>query len=362
MRRSGSPCGRGREGNASLRRLRANDRWGDGRWGGVPVGREWALCACLARADVPRSGSRTMIDTARRHLRVFDGAAVERQPECRSNQSANIGTGFRRAGTRPRIRRERAQRVHQQPLVPGGQHSIQTSGLDKLPAKLYYSPIMAARDVQLSLPSRPTWGGRRRGAGRKGAPGRRPGVPHRARPAHMAPHPVHATLRAVRGLGSLRSRPVVAVVQAALSRASNASFRLVEFSVQSDHVHLIVEAESRRALALGLRGLAIRVALAVNRVLGRRGSVWADRYHARALTTPRAVRHALVYVLMNFRKHHGPGRGLDTCSSAAWFEGWQDHRPSQTSPRPVATARTWLAKVGWRRHGLIALTETPRGG
>ena len=174
---------------------------------------------------------------------------------------------------------------------------------------------------------------------------------------------MHATLRAVHGLGSLRARPIVFAVQRALSRASSADFRLVEFSIQSNHVHLIVEAESRRSLALGLRGLAIRVALAVNRLLGRRGAVWAERYHARALTTPRAVRHALVYVLMNFRKHHGPGRGLDPCSSAPWFEGWKAVRPSYPAePRPIARARTWLAAVGWRRHGLIALTEGPRAG
>jgi len=222
---------------------------------------------------------------------------------------------------------------------------------------------MSARDVQLPFPSRPTWGGRREGSGRKCAPGGRPGVPHRARPAHLVAHPVHATLRAVRGLGSFRARPVAAAVQRALSGASHAGFRVVEFSVQSNHVHLIVEAESRRALALGLRGLAIRVALAVNRTLRRRGRVWAERYHARALTTPRAVRHALVYVLMNFRKHHGPGRELDPCSSARWFEGWKTFRPRYPAePRPIAKARTWLAAVGWRRHGLIAVTEAPRAG
>ena len=235
--------------------------------------------------------------------------------------------------------------------------------LDKTEPVCYYGPVMSARDVQLLLPSRPTWGGRRRGAGRKCASGRRPGVPHRARPAHAPAHPVHATMRAVRDVGSLRARSIAAVVRDALSRASHRDFRIVEFTIQADHLHLIVEAESRRALALGLRGLAIRVARAVNRVLDRRGPLWSDRYHARALTTPRAVRHALVYVLMNFRKHHGTGRGLDPCSSAPWFEGWRAYRPpSPPAPRPISRARTWLATIGWRRHGLIAVTEAPRPG
>jgi REP element-mobilizing transposase RayT len=85
----------------------------------------------------------------------------------------------------------------------------------------------------------------------------------------------------------------------ALARSSRAGFRVIEFSVQDDHVHLIAEAADRRTLSGGVRGLAIRLARAVNRTLGRRGQVWGSRYHARALTTPRAVRHVLIYVLNN---------------------------------------------------------------
>jgi hypothetical protein len=150
-------------------------------------------------------------------------------------------------------------------------------------------------------------------------------------------------------------------VRRALAAASRAEFRIVEYSVQNDHIHLIAEAEDGHALSGGLRGLAIRLARAVNRVLGRRGRVWDDRYHARALTTPRAVRHALVYVLGNFRKHGHAGTGIDPCSSAPWFVGWRaSHPPSGTGPRPVAAARTWLARVGWRRHGLIGTHEHPK--
>src|SRR5262249_51404936 len=105
----------------------------------------------------------------------------------------------------------------------------------------------------------------------------------------------------------------------------------------------------------------IRIARAVNRALGRRGRVWAERYHARALTTPRAVRNALVYVLMNFRKHLGTGPGVDDCSSAPWFVGWRGKVEERSTPSPVANARPCLARLGWRRHGLIALDERPSG-
>src|SRR6185437_13876228 len=81
-----------------------------------------------------------------------------------------------------------------------------------------------------------------------------------------------------------------------------------------------------------------------------------------SLTAPRAVRHALVYVLMNFRKHRHAGTAIDPCSSAAWFAGWRAPPPTTAiGARPVALARTWLARVGWRRHGLIGTDERANG-
>jgi hypothetical protein len=170
------------------------------------------------------------------------------------------------------------------------------------------------------------------------------------------------TLRAARLPFSLRAQPAFYAVRNALAHASRRSFRVIAFSVQADHLHLVVEADSAARLRAGLQGLAIRVAKAVNRALKRRGAVWTDRYHARALTTPRAVRHALVYVLQNFRKHRAGGCGPDRCSSAAWFAGWKDQRVPLPSGSPVATARTWLARWGWRRLGLIDVDEGPRMG
>jgi hypothetical protein len=128
--------------------------------------------------------------------------------------------------------------------------------------------------------------------------------------------------------------------------------------VQSNHVHLLVEADGAAALTRGMRGLTIRIAKAVNRALGRDGRIWADRFHARALRTPREVRNALVHVLMNFRKHAGIGRGIDPCSSGRWFAGWKTAPPADTTS-PVAWARTWLLAIGWRRAGSIEIRDSP---
>jgi hypothetical protein len=146
----------------------------------------------------------------------------------------------------------------------------------------------------------------------------------------------------------------------ALAAASSARFRVLHFSVQADHLHLVVEADEPPRFERGVRGLAIRVAKAVNRALGRRGRVWADRYHAHPLRTPREVRNALVYVLNNFRKHVRGARGLDPRSSARWFDGWRQRLGRVRDHSPVADPRTWLARVGWRRGGLIDVEECPR--
>jgi hypothetical protein len=106
------------------------------------------------------------------------------------------------------------------------------------------------------------------------------------------------------------------------------------------------------------------VALAVNRALGRKGRVWADRWHGRALTTPREVRNALIYVLMNWKKHRREAMGLDPCSSGRWFEGWKGVLRIfyVGSTPPVAAARTWLLRAGWRRQGPLTVDEAPRSG
>jgi hypothetical protein len=146
-------------------------------------------------------------------------------------------------------------------------------------------------------------------------------------------------------------------------------FRVTHYSIQRDHVHLLVEAEDAAALSRGMKGVAARLARAVNRVFGRSGPVLDGRYHHRALGTPREVRAALSYVLLNSRKHEGARAGtaatrkawIDPASSGRWFEGWAC-APEPAADQPVvAPARTWLLRTGWRRHGLIRPNEVPGG-
>ncbi len=220
------------------------------------------------------------------------------------------------------------------------------------------------------------------------ARGKRPGRPpkvgarlrHAARERFEGSAPVHITWRFLPGLPNLRSPEVMRVLRGQFRAGKRREgFRLVHFGVQPNHAHLLCEGDDSRALARGLQGLAIRVARAVNRLLGRRGRLFADRYHARVLRTPTEVRWGLGYVLNNARKHNAellvpkalPRRWLDHGGrSAAYFPGWIEPGPAPTprTPReitddcPVAAPTTWLLHTGWKRAGPIPTDHLPGKG
>src|SRR6202011_161830 len=159
-----------------------------------------------------------------------------------------------------------------------------------------------ARAGQLGLDLR-TWGGKRKGAGAKPA-GARAGVSHRRRPALSSHHPAHITLRVLPHVWNLRSRRAFrAVGRAFASSKEREGFRLVHFSVQGNHLHLIVEARDAERLSRGRQGLATWIARRLNQLIGRRGKVFADRFHAHVLRTPLEVAHAIAYVLGNVAIH-----------------------------------------------------------
>lgn len=126
------------------------------------------------------------------------------------------------------------------------------------------------------------------------------------------------------------------------------------YSVQSDHLHYVVEARDREALTSGMRGLHVRLSRAINRVLGRCGKVFAESFHVHVLRTPIEVRNAVRYVLGNACKHgHGRRPGvpaIDPASSGRWFAFWATG-PVRCNDRP-AVAR---ARHRWLTHGLLRI-------
>jgi REP element-mobilizing transposase RayT len=214
-------------------------------------------------------------------------------------------------------------------------------------------------------------GGPRIGAGRPPL-SKNPPVHHVRRPPLPVSCPAHVTLRVVRGIPSLRKSRFLRELRPSLRRAcERGDFRVAHYSVQGNHLHLIVEAAGKEALGRGMKAITTRVVWAVHRAFARTGAVLHGRYHLRILRTPREVRSALAYVLLNVRKHWRQSHGvappvlLDEASSGRWFEGWRWRPPegphAGSRPRDVAPPRTWLLSAGWRRHGLIDPAEVPGG-
>ena len=170
-------------------------------------------------------------------------------------------------------------------------------------------------------------------------------MPHQTRPAHPRRFPVHVTWRIRPDVGNLRTDKRFLRIQRAFRYGGDRfGLRLVEFSVQSNHVHLIVEANDKRALSRGLQGLAIRVAKGVNRASNRRGRVLADRYHARPLRTPSEVRRAVHDVLRNLQHHtREDPLFVDPFSSIAG-QAILHLEPDGTHALVLARPRTWLLR------------------
>ena len=214
-------------------------------------------------------------------------------------------------------------------------------------------------------------GGWRPGAGR---PRGRKKVAHVEREEFKATQPLHVTWRIAEGVRSLRREAVLEIVRTTLGKHANRDdFRVVEFNVLGNHLHFVIEASGKKALARGMQGIAVRLARAINKLLGRTGKLFKERYHARALTQPLQVRNVLRYVLLNAR-HHAAERGeklsrywVDPFSSAPWFDGWKEPIRNDAEwltrlrkrPRPTARARTWLLTTGWRKRGLLAFDDVP---
>ncbi len=219
-------------------------------------------------------------------------------------------------------------------------------------------------------------GGKRRGAGRPITPGRyHASERHRTRPAITKATPVHITLRVVQVMQALRTRDAYMAIRRAMCCVyRRRDCRIVGVSIEQSHVHLLVEAHDKVALARGMQAFEISAAKHLNSVCSkgraqrRRGTVFGDRYNEEVITNRRQARHAWSYVLNNWRKHREDrvpelrAFAIDPFSSASSFDGWagQVHGwPPTYEPLPVHAPGSWLLRTGWRMYGLVDQREVP---
>jgi REP element-mobilizing transposase RayT len=198
----------------------------------------------------------------------------------------------------------------------------------------------------------------RRGAGRK-PQGRQSGVPHRSRGEVLPTTPVHVGLKVAEDISNLRHPTLFGPLRTAIYEgAERFGMHVIHFSVIEDHLHFIVEAEGAKALSRGMQGLTIRLAKRINKVLERRGKVFADRYWSRVLRSPSEARSALSYVLKNKLGHNRRrgivhnARWMDYCSSGDRFTGWEGIEVTLPDDGlPIGRPSCWFLKWGWMGRG-----------
>jgi putative transposase len=161
-------------------------------------------------------------------------------------------------------------------------------------------------------------------------------VSHLKRPRFDKITAAHVTLRIANGIPSLRSSRRFRLIRACFAKAqTRPGLRLVEFTVLSNHLHLIVEADSSRALSRGMQGLCVRLARGLNDALKRSGRVFADHFHSELLKSPTRLVNAIRYVLDNAAHHYGQA-GADAFSSEA-----------PDAAEVLAQPAGWLLRKGW---------------
>jgi REP element-mobilizing transposase RayT len=204
---------------------------------------------------------------------------------------------------------------------------------------------------------------------------RRRGHRHVARPRVRASTPVHIGIKVRHGTWNLRSRRAFRILREAfVASQQKIRFRLIGYSVQGNHVHLIAEGDDTYAISRAMRGISIRVARRLNRLMGTKGKVIPIRYFMRVLRTPLQVKRALAYVLNNFRRHAAQwgevvgSTWIDPYSSGLWFDGWSRMhtrtRDGPVDPLPmldpgIVEPRSQVLREGWKVHGLIELSHVP---
>lgn len=203
-----------------------------------------------------------------------------------------------------------------------------------------------------------TWGGKRKNAGRKR---RSTFASHVRRGRINRQTPVHLTLRLRDGLTGLRSEKFLAQFRKAAVGATKKGLRILHYSLQTNHFHILAEADNNQILANAMKSLVTCLAIWLKKMWRRKGSIFSERFHSRILRTPTEVKRVLRYILLNYARHAGVSARIDYYSSGHAFSKWQELLNELTdlireqvaqevdpdNSRGLSQPESWLASVGW---------------
>jgi REP element-mobilizing transposase RayT len=196
-------------------------------------------------------------------------------------------------------------------------------------------------------------GGKRKGAGRKKV--HKDLLPHTKRPPISIHHPLHVVIKLRQGVKTLRKKDCYTIFRDSVKKAKDFGINIVHFSVQSNHIHLIIESKSRLALSRGMKSLTIRLAKGINNVHGTFGKLFKDRYYLHVLKTPTEVKEALVYVFKNTAKAIKSKNLFDPFSSILIFKDKNTLLKGELIDDSIISQE----KLEWFRGELIRILGPP---
>ncbi len=141
----------------------------------------------------------------------------------------------------------------------------------------------------------------RKGAGRPAL--HDPGIRHTNRPHIKKPASLHLTIKVKKKKAEIKNKSVLKILKRAILNARKQGLRVIHFSLEYDHVHLLIEADNNLILGKGMQAFGVTLSKAINRLKKLKGGVYKHRYHFRQISSTRELKIVMNYIFTNGLKH-----------------------------------------------------------
>lgn len=129
------------------------------------------------------------------------------------------------------------------------------------------------------------------------------GIRHIRRERLGKPSALHLTIKVRENKADIQNKKILKALHHAIKRARLQRLKVIHYTLEYNHAHLVVEAADNRILHKGMQAFGISLAKAINKMKQAKGTVYKHRYHFRKLRSRREVKNALQYVWGNGIKH-----------------------------------------------------------
>jgi len=137
--------------------------------------------------------------------------------------------------------------------------------------------------------------------------GRKPktdaGIRHTARPELERPSSLHLTVKIEKEKANLKNKFILKILKKAILNARRFNLKIIHYSLEFDHVHLLIEAENNIILGKGMQSFGVTFSKAINRHRNVSGQVYKHRYHFRKITSAKQLKNVMNYIFKNGVKH-----------------------------------------------------------